>query len=153
MPVELGKKVDPTGHATKLVEKKLQHHQQAAKALGLDRVERRAAVKVMPEAKANAPQAQNEVIHLNYDAFAGMECVDEEIGEWWIGLSCDDWSRPEYGHNISLDWYAEGDNPCGTFTTEDFVADYTYMMTPTGYGSILFEEITMTVAKEVVSAN
>ena len=26
-PVELGKKVDPTGHATKMVEKKLQHHQ------------------------------------------------------------------------------------------------------------------------------
>ena len=152
-PVELGKKVAPTGHATKMVEKKLQHHQQMAKALGLDRVERKAAVKVTPEAKANAPQAQNEVIHLYYDAFAGMESVDEEIGEWWIGLSCDDWSRPEYGHNISLDWYAEGGNPCGTFTTEDFVADYTYMMTPTGYGSILFDEITMTVAKEVVSAN
>ena len=152
-PVELGKKVDPTGHATKMVEKKQQHHQQMAKALGLDRVERKAAVKIAPEAKANAPQAQNEVIHLNYDAFAGMECVEEELGEWWIGLSCDDWSRPEYGHNISLDWYSEDGNPCGTFTTEDFVADYTYMMTPTGYGSILFEEITLTLVKEVVSAN
>ena len=150
IPHQLGEKVDPTGRATELADKKLKHNKQVAKVLGLDKLERQAkpATKTAPVAKA-----QQENITLNYDCFAGMECAEAELGEWWIGLSCDDWTRPEYGHNISLDWYAKGDNPCGTFTTEDFVADYTYMMTPTGYGSILFEEITMTLAKEVVSAN
>ena len=103
-PVELGKKVDATGRAAELENKKIEHHQQVAKALGLDQMERK-AVKTAPEAKAR--KAQNEVIHLNYDSFAAMQCEDPELGEWWIGLSCDDWSRPEYGHNISLDWYAK----------------------------------------------
>ena len=152
IPHQLGEKVDPTGRATELASKQQAHRQQMAKAMGLNHVERKAA-KAAPEANKAPKKAQNEVITLNYDRFAGMECAEAELGEWWIGLSCDDWTRPEYGHNISLDWYAKGDNPCGTFTTEDFVADYTYMMTPTGYGSILFEEITMTLAKEVVSAN
>ena len=152
IPHQLGEKVDPMGRATELANKQQAHRQQMAKALGLNQVERKAA-KAAPEANKAPKKAQNEVITLNYDRFAGMECAEAELGEWWIGLSCDDWTRPEYGHNISLDWYAKGDNPCGTFTTEDFVADYTYMMTPTGYGSILFEEITMTLAKEVVSAN
>ena len=152
IPHQLGEKVDPTGRATELASKQQTHRQQMAKALGLNQVERKAA-KAAPEANKAPKKAQMEVITLNYDRFAGMECAEAELGEWWIGLSCDDWTRPEYGHNISLDWYAKGDNPCGTFTTEDFVADYTYMMTPTGYGSILFEEITMTLAKEVVSAN
>ena len=152
IPNTLGEKVDPTGRATELASKQQAHRQQMAKALGLNQVERKVA-KAAPEANKAPKKAQKEVITLNYDRFAGMECAEAELGEWWIGLSCDDWTRPEYGHNISLDWYAKGDNPCGTFTTEDFVADYTYMMTPTGYGSILFEEITMTLAKEVVSAN
>ena len=152
IPNTLGEKVDPTGRATELAGKQQAHRQQMAKALGLNQVERKVA-KAALEANKAPKKAQKEVITLNYDRFAGMECAEAELGEWWIGLSCDDWTRPEYGHNISLDWYAKGDNPCGTFTTEDFVADYTYMMTPTGYGSILFEEITMTLAKEVVSAN
>ena len=150
-PVELGKKVDATGRAAELENKKMEHHQQVAKALGLDQMERK-AVKVAPVAQ-KAPKAQNEVIHLNYDSFAAIQCEDPELGEWWIGLSCDDWTRPEYGHNISLDWYAKGDDPCGTYTTEDFVEDYTYLMAPASYGSILFSDIQMTLSREVVSAN
>ena len=74
-PNQLGKKVDPTGHATELANKKLQHHQQVVKALGLDQVERKAA-NVAPATKKAPKKAQNEVITLNYDGFAGLMCVD-----------------------------------------------------------------------------
>ncbi len=156
-PAELNKKVDPTGHATRLVEKKMQHKQDVAKALQLNKLERKAATttqgaKELPAEMAKAQKAQNEVITLNYDGFAGMQCYEED-GEWWIGLSCDDMSRPEYGHNLNLEWYAPANNPCGTFTTEDFVYDFTHLMTPFSYGSIMFSEMTMTLSLEKVSDN
>ena len=151
-PNQLGEKVDPTGRATELANKQQAHRQQMAKALGLNKVERTAA-KVAPEANNAPKKAQNDVITLNYDHFAGMYCVDAELGEWWIGLSCDDESRPEYGHNLNLEWITTGNDPCGTFTTEDFVSDWTHLMTPTGYGSIMFEEMTMTLTREQVNAN
>ena len=148
-PIQSGKKADPTGRATELASKKLQHTKQVAKALGLDKVERKAAVKAAP-AKA---KAESEPIVLNYDGFAGMMCVDQELGEWWIGLGCDDESRPEYGHNLQLQWIASPDSPCGTFTTKDFVPEYTHLMTPTYLGSIMFSEMEMTITHEVVSTN
>ena len=157
-PAELEKKEDPTGHATKLVEKRLQHKQDVAKVLQMNRLERKAMPKATAETKqlpasvAPKAKAQNEVITLNYDAFAGMTCYEEE-GEWWIGLSCDDWSRNEYGHNLNLEWFAPADNPCGTFTTDDFSYDYTHLTTPFSYGSIHFTDITMTLTSEKVSAN
>ena len=150
-PAETGKKVDPTGRATELANKKQAHHQQLAKALGLDQVERKAAKTAEP---TKAPKkAQNEVITLNYDGFAGLMCVDQELGVWWVGMGCDDESRPEYGHNLQLQWQATPNNPCGTFTTEVFEFDYTHLMTPTHLGSILFEEVTMTLTHEKVNAN
>lgn len=155
IPAEIGQKVDPTGHATKMVEEKMQHKKDVAKVLKLNKLERKAMPKTnaeLPAGLAKAPKVQNEVITLNYDGFAGMECY-ADAGEWWIGLSCDDWSRSEYGHNLNLEWYAPADNPCGTFTTEDFVYDFTHLMTPFSYGSIHFSEITMTLSLEQVSAN
>ena len=151
-PADLGKKADPTGHATELANKKQAHHQQLAKALGLDQVERKAA-NVAPATKKAPKKAQNEVITLNYDGFAGLMCVDQELGVWWVGMGCDDESRPEYGHNLQLQWQATPNNPCGTFTTEVFEFDYTHLMTPTHLGSILFEEVTMTLTHEKVNAN
>ena len=150
-PTQSGKKLDPTGRATELANKKQAHHQQLTKALGLDQVERKAAKTAEP---TKAPKkAQNEVITLNYDGFAGLMCVDAELGVWWVGMGCDDESRPEYGHNLQLQWQATADNPCGTFTTEDFDFEYTHLMTPTHLGSILFEEVTMTLTHEKVNAN
>ena len=150
-PIQSGKKVDPTGRATELANKKQAHHQQLTKALGLDQVERKAA-KTAEQTKA-PKKAQNEVITLNYDGFAGLMCVDQELGVWWVGMGCDDESRPEYGHNLQLQWHATPNNPCGTFTTEVFEFDYTHLMTPTHLGSILFEEVTMTLTHEKVNAN
>ena len=144
-----GKKADPTGRATELANKELKHHKQVAKVLGMDKVERQAkpATKAAPVAKA-----EQEAITLNYDAFAGMKYYEEE-GQWWIGLSCDDWSRSEYGHNLNLEWNAPDNNPCGTFTTADFEYDFTHLTTPFSFGSIHFSEITMTLSHEKVNAN
>lgn len=148
-PNQSGKKVDPTGRATELADKKLQHNKQVLQVLGMDKLERKAtpATKTAPIAKA-----KQEEITLNYDAFAGIMNYEEE-GQWWIGLSCDDWSRNEYGHNLNLEWTAPANNPCGTFTTEDFEYDYTHLTTPFSYGSIHFSEITMTLSYEQVNAN
>ena len=148
-PNQSGKKVDPTGRATELADKKLQHNKQVLQVLGMDKHERKAtpATKTAPIAKA-----KQEEITLNYDAFAGIMNYEEE-GQWWIGLSCDDWSRNEYGHNLNLEWTAPANNPCGTFTTEDFEYDYTHLTTPFSYGSIHFSEITMTLSYEQVNAN
>ena len=148
-PIQSGSKVDPTGRATELANKKLQHNKQVAKVLNMDKVGRQAKSATMA---APIAKAQHEEITLNYDGFAGMQYYEED-GEWWIGLSCDDWSRPEYGHNLNLEWYAPADNPCGTFTTEDFVYDFTHLMTPFSYGSIMFSEMTMTLSLEKVSDN
>ena len=151
---ELGKQ-DPTGYATKMVEKKMQHHQDVAKVLQLNKLERKAMPKTTNETKSMpvpVAKVQQEEITLNYDAFAGIMCYEDE-GQWWIGLSCDDWSREEYGHNLNLEWTAPADNPCGTFTTEDFDYDFTHLTTPFSFGSIHFSEITMTLSHENVSAN
>ena len=152
--VELGKQ-DPTGYATKMLEKKMQHHQDVAKVLQLNKLERKAMPKTKNETKpmpVSATKVQQEEMTLNYDAFAGMQCYEDE-GQWWIGLSCDDWSRNEYGHNLNLEWNAPADNPCGTFTTEDFDSEFTHLTTPFSFGSIHFSEITMTLSHEQVSAN
>ena len=148
-PNQSGKKVDPTGRATELADKKLQHNKQVAKVLGMDQMERQAkpATKAAPMAKA-----QHEAITLNYDAFAGMKYYEEDE-EWWIGMSCDDFMRDEYGHNLNLEWKAPANNPCGTFTTEDFVYEFTHLTTPFSFGSIHFSEITMTLSYEKVNAN
>ena len=157
-PVELGKKVDPTGHATKMVEKKMQHKQDVAKVLQLNTIERKAmpkaehTVKQLPAGMDQVQKAQKEVITLTYDGFAAMQYYELDE-EWWIGMSCDDMTRYEYGHNLNLEWKAPADNPCGTFTTEDFVYDYTHLTTPFSYGSIHFTEISMTLTQEKVNAH
>ena len=152
-PNQFGKKADPTGRATELANKELKHHKQVARVLGMDKFEGKTTPRTAPNTGRTAAKAQNEVITLNYDAIAGMMCVDEELGIWWIGMGCDDESRPEYGHNLQMQYQATADSPCGTFTTEDFEFDYTHLMTPTHLGSILFEEVTMTLTHEKVNAN
>ncbi len=151
-PAQSGNKVDPTGRATELANKELKHHKQVAKVLGLDKLEGKTTPRTAPDAKKASAKAQKEVINLNYDGFAAMKYYEEDE-EWWIGMSCDDMSRPEYGHNLNLEWKAPADNPCGTFTTEDFVYDYTHLTTPFSFGSIMFSEMNMTLSHEKVNAN
>ncbi len=151
-PNQSGKKVDPMGRATELADKKLQHNKQVAKVLGMDKFEGKTTPRTAPNAKKAPAKAQKEVIPLNYDAFAFIE-YNPDLGDWMIGLSCDDITRPEYGHNLQLNWYAPADNPCGTFTKEDFIYDLTHLLTPFSYGSIMFSEMSMTLTHEAVNAN
>lgn len=151
-PNQSGKKVDPTGRATELANKELKHHKQVAKALGLDKFEGKTTPRTAPNAKKALAKEQKEVITLNYDAFAFIE-YNPDLGDWMIGLSCDDITRPEYGHNLQLNWYAPADNPCGTFTKENFIYDLTHLLTPFSYGSIMFSEMSMTLTHEAVNAN
>lgn len=151
-PNQSGKKVDPTGRAAELADKKLQHNKQVAKVLGMDKFEGKTTPRTAPNAKKAPAKAQKEVITLNYDAFAFIE-YNPDLGDWMIGLSCDDITRPEYGHNLQLNWYAPADNPCGTFTKEDFIYDLTHLLTPFSYGSIMFSEMSMTLTHEAVNAN
>ena len=151
-PNQSGKKVDPSGRATELANKELKHHKQVAKALGMDKFEGKTTPRTAPNAKKAPAKAQKEVITLNYDAFAFIE-YNPDLGDWMIGLSCDDITRPEYGHNLQLNWYAPADNPCGTFTKEDFIYDLTHLLTPFSYGSIMFSEMSMTLTHEAVNAN
>ncbi|MBQ5387554.1 MAG: hypothetical protein IIU55_00540 [Paludibacteraceae bacterium] len=150
-PAELGKH-DPTGRATELANKELQHHKQVAKTLGLDKFEGKTTPITAPKAKKASAKAQKEMITLNYDAFAFIE-YNPDLGDWMLGLSCDDITRPEYGHNLQLNWYAPAGNPCGTFTKEDFIYDLTHLLTPFSYGSIMFSEMSMTLTHEAVNAN
>ena len=151
-PNPFGKKADPIGCATELANKQLKHHKQVAKALGLDKFEGKMTPRTAPNTKKTSAKAQKEVITLNYDAFAFIE-YNPELGDWMIGLSCDDTTRSEYGHNLQLNWYAPADNPCGTFTKEDFIYDLTHLLTPVSYGSIMFSEMSMTLTHETVNAN
>ena len=146
-PIQSGKKVDSNGRATELADKKLKHNKQVAKVLGLDKLERQAK----PATKtALVAKAQQEDITLNYEAFAGMMYYEEEE-QWWIGMSCDDIMRTEYGHNLNLEFTAPAESPCGTYTTEDFDYDFTHLTTPFSFGSIHFSDITMTLSYEKVS--
>ncbi|MEE0921746.1 MAG: hypothetical protein U0L47_04550 [Paludibacteraceae bacterium] len=150
-PYDLGKK-DPTGRATELANKELQHHKQVAKTLGLDKFKGKTTPITAPKEKKASAKAQKEVITLNYDAFAFIE-YNPDLGDWMLGLSCDDITRPEYGHNLQLNWYAPAGNPCGTFSKEDFIYDLTHLLTPFSYGSIMFSEMSMTLTHEAVNAN
>jgi len=102
-----------------------------------------------PVAKvAPAAKAAKEEITLNFNELAAMEYYPE-TGDWFIGLQTMDETAPEFGYQVRFDYLAPEDNYCGTFTTEDFDMDYSWMATP--YANVTYEEITMTVSETKVS--
>lgn len=113
---------------------------------------KQAAKTIAPKANL-AKVAQEEVLELNYDGIANGPIYTEETGDWTVGLECNDWENPAYGHMLQLAWYAPKDNFCGTFTTADFNPEYTHMMTGMSMGSILFESVDMTISAEKKSAH
>lgn len=104
-------------------------------------------------AVGKAKVAQEEVVELTYDDFAFGPVYYEETADWTIILSTNDEYSPAYGLMFQFDWYAPADNCYGTFTTEDFSQDFTFLNTPYSMGSIFFTEIEMTLAAERVSDN
>ncbi|MBR6551157.1 MAG: hypothetical protein IKT71_08165 [Paludibacteraceae bacterium] len=118
------------------------------------KTEKQQAAKVVaPKANLAKVVQEDEVMELNYDGIANGPIYTEETGDWTVGLECNDWENPAYGHMLQLAWYAPADNYCGTFTTEDFNPEYTHMMTGMSMGSILFESVEMTISAEKKSAH
>lgn len=139
--------------------------EKAVASVSQSKIERHALPQAQPkeQAKKLAPAtkkhvaakkaAQEDVVVLNFDGFAvGPEYYESTL-DWYIGVQCLDESKPEYGYSVRFDYYAPADNYCGTFTTEDFDLDYSYMYSPTSYGAITYEEITMTISDEKVNDN
>lgn len=135
--------------------------EQMVARLAAPALERQAPVK-KAEAKMQIPMApalqakvaqEEKVVELSYDDIAFGPVYYEETEDWTIILSTNDEYSPAYGYMIQLDWYAPADNCYGTFTTEDFSSEYTFMNTSFSMGSIFFSEIEMTFAAEKVSDN
>lgn len=87
-----------------------------------------------------------EFVELNYSSFAMGPDYSEDTESWYIGLQCPDETQPEYGILIQLDWVAPADDYTGTFTTEDFTPDYTWVMTNYSNGFISLDSISMTIS-------
>ena len=117
------------------------------------KAEKKQPVKTLAPKANLAKVAQEEVMELTYDGIANGPIYTEETGDWTVGLECDDWENPAYGHMLQLAWYAPADNYCGTFTTQDFNPEYTHMMTGMSMGSILFESVEMTISAEKKGAH
>ena len=108
------------------------------------------------EGKKMAPQAKvasQDFVELFFDDIARGPEYYEDTQTWDVGLTCYDESKSAYGHIIQLNWKAPKDDFTGTFTTEDFDPDYTWAVTTTCMGYILFDDINMTVSYEEVSDN
>ena len=100
-----------------------------------------------------AKAANEDVVQLNYDDIYIMPEYQTATGDWALILACYDEKNPAYGHILQLVWYASEDSYEGTFHTEDFNMEWTFLMTTISMGSIFFEEIDMTIAIEQVSDN
>lgn len=87
------------------------------------------------------PSATNQEIYLNFDYFAtGPKYY--KSGDWYIIL------KNEEDWEVCLNYKAPKDNYTGTFTTKDFLDDYSYIFTPEDRenGGIHYDNITMTIA-------
>ena len=91
-----------------------------------------------------AKEAQEE-INLNFDKFAYFDYYPS-TGDWFLSMSCDDPTKPEYGYVVKFDYFAPADNPWGTFTAEDF--DMTYSLIGINKEIMVFyEAVTLTVSQ------
>ena len=87
--------------------------------------------------------AASDTIHLEFDHFTqGPKYYSS--GDWYVVLENEeDWE-------VYLNWKAPKDNYCGTFRTNKFLDDYSYIFTPENRanGGIHFKDIVMTIAVE-----
>ena len=85
--------------------------------------------------------SSQQEIHLNFDHFTqGPKYY--KSGDWYVVLENEeDWE-------VYLNWQAPKDNYCGTFTTEQFLDDYSYIFTPEDRqnGGIHYNDINMTIS-------
>ena len=87
------------------------------------------------------PGTSGKEIRLTFDKFAkGPKYYSS--GDWYVELiNDDDWE-------VYLNWEAPKTNYCGTFGTNDFLHDYSYIFTPDNRqnGGIHYKNITMTIS-------
>lgn len=87
------------------------------------------------------PGTSGQEIRLTFDKFAkGPKYYSS--GDWYVELiNDDDWE-------VYLNWEAPKTNYCGTFGTNDFLHDYSYIFTPDNRqnGGIHYKNITMTIS-------
>ena len=114
-------------------------------AIPADQVAKKAPVK---SGKKVAAAALDEIdfVELNYTSFSAGPEYSEDTESWYVGLQCSDETQPEYGILIQLDWVAPIDDYTGTFTTEDFTPDYTWVMTNYSNGFITLDSVSMTIS-------
>ena len=103
---------------------------------------------VLPTTSSVAPtKATQEEIILHFDKFSYFDYYPSSE-DWFLSMSCNDPTKPEYGYVVKFDYFAPKDNPWGTFTTEDF--DMTYSLIGINNSTMVFyEEVTLTVQKIV----
>lgn len=114
-------------------------------AVPADQVVKKAPAKTGKKVVATTME-EIEFVELNYSSFAMGPDYSEDTESWYIGLQCPDETQPEYGILIQLDWVAPADDYTGTFTTEDFTPDYTWVMTNYSNGFISLDSISMTIS-------
>lgn len=90
--------------------------------------------------------ATSDTIYLEFDHFSqGPKYY--KSGDWYVALvNEEDWE-------VYLNWKAPKDNYCGTFRTNKFLDDYSYIFTPENRanGGIHFKDIVMTIAVEEIN--
>ena len=155
-PVFTGKKTVPAGveqikQEKRMMDKLQANRHEAVMQRNFVRPEVAVAKKAPAVTTAKKVTAEGETITLNMDFYVGPEYYPE-YGDWYIALGDDE----ERG--IKLDWYApQGENNdgyVGTFTTEDFEVEYSYMWYYDEWYEevyVEFEDITMTISLDSVS--
>ena len=118
---------------------------ESRQAVPADQVVKKAPAKAGKKVAA-ATMEDIEFVELNYSSFAMGPEYSEDTESWFVGLECRDESKPEYGTMIQLDWVAPADDYTGTFTTEDFTPDYTWVMTNYSNGFITLDSVSMTIS-------
>lgn len=92
-----------------------------------------------------ATRAAQATITLNFDKFSYFQYYPSS-GDWFVSMSCNDPTKPEYGYVVKFDYFAPADNPWGTFTKEDF--DMNYALIGINNETLVFyEDITLTMSQ------
>ena len=106
------------------------------------------AAKALPAFKGVAPKKMAaatqdaDIVYLNFTNWAVAPEWYPESQDWFFSLDGD-------GYIVKFDYFGTEETYCGTYTTEDFDMNYSFMYTPTDMLS--YEEVTMTVSEEKVS--
>lgn len=119
-----------------------------------ERMEKLAALSrhaIAPSAASAKKSTQEDVVTLNFSTLDELK-YQNKTQDWFMSMSCMDMDKPEFGYIVKFDYFAPADNYCGTFTTENFDREFSYMLTSDGQ-TVLYDSITLEVTRTFVSKN